>query len=310
MIHIDYHIPVLVQSVINYLINDVSGIYVDGTVGGGGHSLAILESLAPDGTVIGIDQDDEALWEAEQRLGKFENRIQLKKGNFAQTPEILKSEGIENVNGILLDLGVSSHQIDSIQRGFSFMADGPLDMRMSTETEITAEDVINHYDEADLIRIFREYGEERRARLIANAILRERKKDRITTTRQLAEIIEARVPYPQRIKTLARIFQAVRIAVNSELENLQQFLDQSLNILKKGGRLVIISYHSLEDRLVKNFLNHQANPCECPAELPYCTCDKKPTVQILTRKIIRASQSEITINPRSRSAKLRAAEKI
>lgn len=308
MIQNEYHIPVLVEPVLGFLINDLSGIYIDGTVGGGGHSQAILEKLSSGGRVIGIDQDNDALAKAKQRLGKFENQVQLKKGNFSNIPAIISSMAVDKVSGVLLDLGVSSHQIDFGERGFSFMTDGPLDMRMAKDAATTAEDIINDYDESELIRIFRQYGEERRARPIASGIIRERQKRRITSTRQLATIIESRIPYQQRIKTLARIFQSVRIAVNSELENLQRFLDQSLGVIKKGGRLVIISYHSLEDRLVKNFLTHQANPCECPPELPFCTCNKKPTIQILTRKVVQASQEEIQINSRSRSAKLRAAE--
>jgi len=306
----NFHIPVLVEPVLRFLLNDLSGTYVDGTVGGGGHSLEVLESLSPQGRLIAIDQDDDALLKAGQRLEKFKDRFQIKKGNFSQIQEILSFEAIEQVDGILLDLGVSSYQIDTEQRGFSFMANGPLDMRMSKDAEMTAEDVINDYDESELVRIFREYGEERRARIIATAIAWERQKRRITSTEQLAAIIEARIPFQQRIKTLARIFQSVRIAVNSELENLRLFLDQSLGVLKTGGRLVIISYHSLEDRLVKNFLTRQANPCECPTELPFCICNKKPTIQILTRKVVQSSQEEIKINSRSRSAKLRAAEKI
>ncbi|MFZ5516011.1 MAG: 16S rRNA (cytosine(1402)-N(4))-methyltransferase RsmH [Candidatus Zhuqueibacterota bacterium] len=310
MTEIDFHIPVLVDPVLKFLVREKSGIYVDGTVGGGGHSLAILESLSPDAKLIAIDQDDEALARAEQKLVTYKNKIRFIKGNFSQIQHILSSEKIGPVDGILLDLGVSSHHLDADVRGFSFMADGPLDMRMSRETEITAEDVINDFSEAELVRIFREYGEERYARNIASVIVRERQKQRITSTAHLAAIITAKIPYQKRIKTLARIFQSVRIAVNSELENLQQFLDQSLDVLKIGGRLVIIAYHSLEDRLVKNFMTHHANPCECPPELPFCICNKKPTIQILTRKVIQPSPEEIESNSRSRSAKLRAAEKI
>jgi len=307
---IDFHIPVLVEPVLKFLVRDLAGTYIDGTVGGGGHSQAILESLSPEAKLIAIDQDEDALAHAEQRLVTYKNQIRFIRGNFSHIKHIVSAEKIGPVDGILLDLGVSSHHLNANDRGFSFMADGPLDMRMSRELEMTAEDVINDFSESELIRIFREYGEERRARNIASIIVRERQRRRITSTAHLAAIISAKTPYQQRIKTLARIFQSVRIRVNLELDSLQIFLDQSLAVLKKGGRLVIIAYHSLEDRLVKDFMTHQANPCECPPELPFCICNKKPTIHILTRKVVQPSPEEIARNSRSRSAKLRAAEKI
>jgi 16S rRNA (cytosine1402-N4)-methyltransferase len=305
-----FHTPVLIDQVLKYLINDLTGIYVDGTVGGGGHSFEILKKLAPAGRLIGIDLDNEALQHAKRALQSFENRVVLTKGNFAAIEDILSSFEIAQVDGILLDLGVSSQQIDAGRRGFSYMAQGPLDMRMSTELEITAEEIVNTYSDQELEQIFREFGEERKARYIARAIVRERGKNRITTTRQLVNIIEPVVPYQHRIKSLARIFQAIRIAVNKELENLRSFLNQSLAVLKSGGRLVIIAYHSLEDRMVKEFFSRQVNPCQCPPDLPVCGCGKQPTLRLLTKKIVRPTVQEIKANPRSRSARLRAAEKI
>jgi len=305
-----FHTPVLIEPVLTYLINDPSGIYVDGTVGGGGHSLEILKKLAPTGRLIGIDIDDEALLYAKRALESFENRVMLKPGNFAEIVAILGSFEIHQVDGILLDLGVSSQQIDAGRRGFSYMADGPLDMRMSTGLEMTAEEIINTYSELDLERIFSEFGEERKARYIARAIVRERGESQITTTQQLVKIIEPIVPFQHRIKSLARIFQAIRIAVNQELENLQSFLNQSLAVLKSSGRLVIIAYHSLEDRMVKELFSRQVNPCQCPPDLPVCVCGKQPTIRLLTKKIVRPTEQEIQSNPRSRSAKLRAVEKI
>lgn len=305
-----FHTPVLIDQVVKYLIGDSSGIYVDGTVGGGGHSFEILKKLAPTGSLLGIDLDEKAVEHAQKTLEPFEKRVMLKKGNFAEIGDILGSFEIDHVDGILLDLGVSSYQINAGERGFSYMAQGPLDMRMSTTIEMTAEGIINMYSEQDLERIFREFGEERKARYVARAIVKERRKSQITTTQQLVKIIEPVVPFQYRIKSLARIFQAIRIAVNKELENLQIFLNQSLGLLKSGGRLVVIAYHSLEDRRVKEFFGRQVNPCECPPGLPVCVCGKQPTIRVLTKKIVQPTEQEIKANPRSRSAKLRAAEKL
>lgn len=305
-----FHIPVLIDQVLKYLINDPSGIYVDGTVGGGGHCFEILKKLAPNGRLVGIDFDDKALEYAKDRLKSFEKRVILKKGNFAEIGDILGSSEINQVDGILLDLGVSSHQIDTGKRGFSYLVQGPLDMRMSAETKTTAKEIINTFSEQDLEQIFREFGEERKARYVARAIVRERGYNQITTTQQLVKIIEPVFPFKYRIKSLARIFQAIRIAINKELENLQIFLNQSLDLLKSGGRLVIINYHSLEDRMVKEFFARQINPCECPPGLPVCVCGKQPTSRVLTKKIVRPTEQEIKANPRCRSARLRAVEKI
>ncbi len=305
-----FHIPVLVDQVVKYLIKDLSGIYVDGTVGGGGHSFKILNELTPSGRLIGIDVDDMALEHARQKLETTGKRILLKQGNFTEIGNILGSLEINQVDGILLDLGVSSYQIDIGERGFSFMIPGPLDMRMSVATKTTAEEIVNNYPEPELERIFREFGEERMARFVARAIIKARGNSQITTTQQLVKIIESVLPFQYRIKSLARIFQAIRIAVNRELENLQSFLNQSLDWLKSGGRLVIIAYHSLEDRIVKEFFARQMNPCQCPSGLPICVCDRQPAIRIVTKKIVQPTEQEIQLNPRSRSARLRAAEKI
>lgn len=310
MNQVPFHTPVLVDQVSKYLITNPSGIYVDATIGGGGHSIEILKKLAVTGRLIGIDFDDKALEYAKDTLKSFKKRVILKKGNFAEIRKILSSFEINQVDGILLDLGVSSHQIDTSERGFSYLAPGPLDMRMSAETKTTAEEIINTYSVQELERIFREFGEEPRARFMAKVIIKERQKIQITTTQQLVKIIESVISFQHRIKSLARIFQALRITVNKELENLQLFLNQSLDVLKSGSRLVIIAYHSLEDRMVKEFFSEQSNPCHCPPELPVCVCDRRSTIRILTRRVVRPSSQEVEANPRSRSAKLRAIEKL
>lgn len=304
------HTPVLVQQVIEYLITDRAGIYVDGTLGAGGHSIEILKRLNENGKLIGIDCDEEILAKTKIRLQPFENRCFLKHGNFAQIKEILTLMGIAQVDGILVDLGVSSFQIDTPERGFSYLKSGPLDMRMSNSLTTTAADIINSVTQDRLAWIFRNYGEEKRANSIAQAIVKQRHKEEIKTTHQLTEIVSNLVHYQQKIKTLARIYQALRIEVNNELDNLENFLSQTTELLRSGGRLVIISYHSLEDRLVKEFFVHQANPCHCPAELPFCICNKKPILRILTKKVIKPTLEENEINPRSRSSRLRACEKI
>jgi len=305
-----FHTPVLIDQVLKYLVVNPSGMYVDGTIGGGGHSIEIVKKLSSTGKLIGIDLDDKAVEKSRERLRRYGKIVLLKKGNFAEIGDILTSLDINQVDGILLDLGISSYQIDTVERGFSYLSSGPLDMRMTTESELTAQEIINTYPEIELEKIFRDFGEERRARSVAKAIVRERQRKQINTTQQLVKIIESVITFQYRIKSLARIFQAIRIAVNRELENLQLFLDQSLDLLKSGGRLVIIAYHSLEDRMVKNFFSKQLNPCECAAYLPVCVCGKQTMIRLLTRKVVRSSEEEIKANPRSRSAKLRAAEKI
>ena len=277
-------------------------------MGGGGHSEAILEKLSPQGRLIAIDWDEEVLRIAATRLAKFGERVQIVEGNFADIPRILSELAIDGVDGIVLDLGISSFQIESARRGFSYLLPGPLDMRMSEKLPKTAAEIINESSFEELVRIFKSYGEERRSRKIATAIIEAREKNQLQRTEELAKIIAQSVPITERIKTQSRVFQAIRIATNHELENLRSFLDQCLSVINKGGRLVIISFHSLEDRIVKEFMKYQANPCQCPPELPECVCGKKPTLKILTRRAIKPTDEEIALNPRARSARLRAAE--
>jgi len=306
----EFHIPVLVGQVITFLEINPSGVYVDCTLGGGGHSQEIAKRLSGKGMLVGIDCDNRAIEFASERLQNEKDRILILKGNFAQLKTLLASVNIETVDGILLDLGVSSFQIDTSERGFSYMNEGPLDMRMGKGAKITAELVVNSYPEEALARVFKEYGEERYARSIARKIVQERARGPISSTQQLTDIVGSKLPFQQRIKSFARIFQALRIEVNKELDNLKSLLNQALELLNSGGRLVIISYHSLEDRQAKEFFKSQINPCQCPVELPICACGKKPTMRLVTRGVVRPSTEEIAINPRSRSAKLRAAEKL
>ncbi len=305
----DYHVPVLVESVLSYLRVNPSGIYVDGTLGGGGHAAAILNRLSLEGKLIGIDRDPDALAFARNRLSNFSSQIVLRQANFERLADVVKELGFSSVDGVLLDLGVSSHQIDSDQRGFSFLRSGPLDMRMGSGQKLRAYDVVNRYEYKELKRIFKFYGEERHAGRIALAIVNARKEKPLETTDELVAVIDRVVPGHFRNKTRARIFQAIRIEVNGELAHLQAALKQAVAVLKPGGRLVVISYHSLEDRLTKQFFKTLAEPCDCPPEWPICPCDEKPAVKILTRHPVTAPPEEIAQNSRARSAKLRAVEK-
>ena len=306
----NFHIPVLLTEIIEYLISDKSGCYVDCTLGGGGHSFAILNVLAKNGKVIAFDLDQNAINYSKKRLTDFNTQIQYTNANFSQIAEVLTTSEIDKVDGILMDLGVSSHQIDVKGRGFSYAANGPLDMRMNNEQELTAEYIIKQYQLSDLVRVFKEYGEEKFAKLIAKEIIRQRSESDISDTRQLAEIILKVVPVKHNIKSLSRIFQSLRIEVNEELLNLKNALEQSVPFLRKGARLAVISYHSLEDRIVKNFFRDMQNPCICPTEFPICVCNKKPVMKMITKGVVIPSEMEIKKNSRSRSAKLRVAEKI
>lgn len=304
-----YHIPVLLETAIEYLVGDVDGVYVDGTLGGGGHSSRLLEELGADAHVLGFDQDADAIAHA-QRLFQDEQRMTLVHSNVVHLSDALSQHEIPMIDGILLDLGVSSHQIDVPERGFSFRHEGPLDMRMDHRHSITAADIIAQESEDELARIFFSYGEERHSRRIARAIVRTRSEQKITTTGALADVIATVTSPMHRKKTLARIFQALRIAVNEELRVLEETLEQAFAALKVGGRLVVISYHSLEDRLVKRFMRHEAAHCICPPQAPVCTCGKVARMKILSRKHKEADENEIRRNPRARSARLRAGEKI
>jgi 16S rRNA (cytosine1402-N4)-methyltransferase len=304
-----YHLPVLVPEVIKLMITDPTGIYVDGTVGGGGHAEGILNALNRKAQLIGLDLDKEAIRFAEERLKTYPN-ARLIHANFSAFGSVLDNLNIKEIDGILLDLGVSSEQIDRPERGFSYMQDTFLDMRMNQENVQTASDLLNDLDEHALSDIFYNYGEERKSRQIARQIAIYRRTARISESGQLKAIINRVIPARFAIKTYARIFQALRIAVNHELENLQLALNDTTSYLKKGGRCLVISYHSLEDRIVKNFLKQKANPCTCPPELPECVCGQKAEFKILTAKAIQASPAEVKQNIRARSARLRAGEKL
>ncbi|NLL70865.1 MAG: 16S rRNA (cytosine(1402)-N(4))-methyltransferase RsmH [Epulopiscium sp.] len=308
-----HHVSVLLEECIQGLNIKPDGSYLDGTLGGAGHSEAICHHLGEKGVLIGIDQDRHAIEAAQERLEKFEDRIILYQDNFANVKNVLEKVEVLKVNGIVLDLGVSSYQLDEAERGFSYMQDGPLDMRMDPEGLRSAQNVINEYSEEDLARIIKEYGEERWAKRIARFIVEERKKKPFTTTMELVEVIKKAVPKGARRDgphPAKRTFQAIRIEVNQELAILEQSIKDMVDVLDTGGRLCIITFHSLEDRIVKQTFRHLENPCICPPDFPICICGKQPVAKIITRKPILPTNEEIGINPRARSAKLRILEKI
>ncbi len=307
------HVSVMAEEVMQYLQPHSGGVYLDGTLGGAGHARLILEASSPDGVLIGMDRDMEALAAAQRELASFGERVVLRQGNFSDMCAQLDQLEIAAVDGILLDLGVSSHQIDSPERGFSFREDGPLDMRMNPKEGVSAATVVAETEVDELKRIFRDYGEERWAGKIARAIVTDREKTPFVTTLQLADLISRVVPAgrgPQRIHPATRVFQALRIHVNGELDNLRTALDTVWLRLKTGGRLVVISFHSLEDRMVKQAFRALATGCVCPPRLAVCACGEQPSVRVLTRKAVRATESETENNPRARSAVLRAMEKL
>jgi 16S rRNA (cytosine1402-N4)-methyltransferase len=300
-----YHAPVLYKEVVDELVTDPAGTYVDGTLGGGGHAAALLDALAPEGRVVGIDQDPEALQAATERLGDAAKagRFHTTRGNFGDLEALLRAEDIESVDGVLLDLGVSSHQIDEAARGFAYAASGPLDMRMDTDAPLSAADLVNRAEPDELVRILRAYGEEPRAPRIVRAILAARP---IDTTAQLADAVRSAVYAREEVKTLSRVFQALRIAVNDELAVLERALVASLRVLKIGGRLAVIAYHSLEDRRAKQFLrygNFEGEPVRDFYGKLLTPWD------LVTKKPITASDDEVAANPRARSARLRVAAK-
>ena len=281
-----------------------NGIYVDGTLGGGGHASAIASKLDSSGLLIGIDRDGDAIAAAEKRLtGNFT----LVRDKHENIREVLNQLNIKVVNGFLLDLGVSSYQLDTPERGFSYRFDAPLDMRMDDRAEFSAYDIVNDWPENELVCILKEYGEERYAKRIARAICKMRP---IKTTFELVDIIVNSTPYLKHGHPAARTFQAIRIAVNRELEDLAQTIEDMLDFLKPGGRICIITFHSLEDRIVKQSFKYLSNPCDCPRDIPYCVCGKKPSVRIISKKPILPDDTELANNPRSHSAKLRVAEKL
>lgn len=305
-----HHISVLLNECIDNLNITPDGIYVDGTMGGGGHSLEIAKRLTT-GRLICIDQDPNAHEAAGKRLAEYKDRITFVRDNFGNIANILDSLGIEKIDGMLLDIGVSSHQLDEAERGFSYQQDAPLDMRMNPDRPFSAYDVVNGYDEDELDRVIFTYGEERWARRIAQFIVKERENKPIETTGELVDIIKKAVPKGARKDgphPAKRTFQAIRIEVNGELDVLQKAIDDVATRLAVGGRLCIITFHSLEDRIVKEAFRKQENPCICPPQFPVCVCGKKPLGRVITRKPILPSKEELEENPRSRSAKLRVLE--
>lgn len=305
-----HHISVLLNECIDNLNITPDGIYVDGTMGGGGHSLEIAKRLTT-GRLICIDQDPNAHEAAGKRLAEYKDRITFVRDNFGNIKSILDSLEIEKIDGMLLDIGVSSHQLDEAERGFSYQQDAPLDMRMNPDRPFSAYDVVNGYDEDELDRVIFTYGEERWARRIAQFIVKERENKPIETTGELVDIIKKAVPKGARKDgphPAKRTFQAIRIEVNGELEVLQRVIDDVAARLAVGGRLCIITFHSLEDRIVKEAFRKQENPCICPPQFPVCVCGKKPLGRVITRKPILPSKEELEGNPRSRSAKLRVLE--
>ena len=289
------------------------GIYFDGTLGGAGHSYEILKRSSPDGKLIATDLDDEAIAAATERLSPFKGRFFIHKSNFKNYGEVLDKEGVDGLDGVMLDFGISSHQIDEPERGFSYMSpEAPLDMRMDKSASLTAEDVINEYPQKELVRILKQYGEERFAPQIAANVVKARERARITTCGEFVKIIEESIPkkFQQNGPAARKSFQAVRIEVNGELDGLYEAVLGLTRRLKKGGRIAILTFHSLEDRIVKNAFRYLETDCICPKELPVCVCGKKKEIEVITKKPITASPKETVINSRSRSAKLRVAERI
>ena len=305
----NHHIPVLLNESLDYLITNKSGNYFEGTLGFGGHSAEILKVLCDKGLLVSTDVDQFAFEFCKDRFDK-ENRVCLYNFNFSLIDVIAKIESIKFFDGVIADLGVSSFQIDNSSAGFTYSADAPLDMRMDKNLKTTAADIVNSFDEENLAKIIYEFGEERKSRKIARQIVDERQHKKFKTTGELKRLIAQITPDRFRVKTLSRVFQALRIQVNNELEYLKQFLSNSLKVLKPGGRLVIIAYHSLEDRIVKDFFKYETLSCICPKEVPVCNCEKESRLKIITKKPVLPTDIEIENNSRARSAKLRAAERI
>ncbi len=306
------HTPVLCEDVIKLLNIKPDGCYADGTLGGGGHAKAICERLGVNGTLIGIDRDKDSLQAAEEQLSQFKNKKYFLQRNYEDISEILSDLGIRGIDGAVLDLGVSSFQLDNPERGFSYMRDGALDMRMNVEDRLTAKHVVNEYSKQELAKIIREYGEEKWASRIATFIVKERDKGVIGTTGQLTKIIKMAIPAAARREgphPAKRTFQAIRIEVNDELHQLERALDRFMDVLLPGGRLCVITFHSLEDRIVKKAYKERLSPCICPREFPVCACGRRPDVKKVTGKPVLPGEQEIAENPRARSAKLRAIEK-
>jgi len=308
------HYSVLLNETIENLNIKPDGIYVDGTLGGGGHAYQVASRLSEKGRLIGIDQDADAIAAAGERLKEFGDKITIIRSNYANMKEELHRIGVEKVDGIVLDLGVSSFQLDTPERGFTYRDENaPLDMRMDDRQSLTAKDIVNGYSEMDLYRIIRDYGEDKFAKNIAKHIVQEREKKPIETTGELTEIIRASIPMKVQVTgghPAKRTFQAIRIELNKELEVLQNNLDDMIDLLNPGGRICIITFHSLEDRIVKTNFKRNENPCTCPSDFPVCVCGKKSKGKVVTRKPILPSEEELEVNSRSKSAKLRVFERV
>lgn len=306
------HRPVLLEECMQGLAPGRGGVYFDGTVGGGGHSYEILKRSAPQGRLIACDLDENAIAAATDRLSPFAGRFQIFKSNFKQYEEVLASAGADRLDGVMLDFGVSSFQLDEVSRGFSYLKDAPLDMRMDVSGGLTAADVVNGYSEERLAAILRDYGEERFAKRIAKAVAEQRRKKRIESTGELARLVEDSIPakFRQNGPCARKTFQAIRIEVNGELEGLGEAVRGLALKLKKGGRICVLTFHSLEDRIVKNVFRELAESCTCDKSLPVCVCGKKKEIEILTNKPVTAGEKELRENPRSKSAKLRIAERV
>ena len=304
------HISVMPNEVTEAVVTNPSGVYVDCTLGGGGHSKLIASKLNAEGMIIGIDQDTEAIEAARMRLSDVNCQVRIVHSNFSKLDDILQELGINEVDGILFDLGVSSHQIDTAERGFSYMHNAPLDMRMDRSQSLTAYDVINTYDEESLYKIFHEYGEERFSNRIARAIITARSDKPVDTTEELVKIVEKAVPFINKKSghPAKRVFQAVRIEVNNELGILNEAVKSAVSHLKSGGRIAVITFHSLEDRIIKNAFKTMASDCICPKDFPVCVCNHKAEIKIIGKQIT-AADTELESNPRAKSAKLRVAEK-
>lgn len=306
------HYSVLLEETIKHLNIKEDGVYVDGTLGGAGHASVVCSHLGPNGRFIGIDQDEDAIQASSERLKPYGDIVTIVRSNYSNMKQVLADLGIDKVDGIVLDLGVSSYQLDTAERGFTYREDAPLDMRMDNRNDMTARDIVNHYSEYDLYRIIRDYGEDKFAKNIAKHIVRMREEKPIETTFELIEAIKAAIPMKIRMNQghpAKKTFQAIRIELNKELDVLKDTLRDMVNLLQPGGRICIITFHSLEDRIVKTIFRECENPCECPPSFPVCVCGKKSLGKVISRKPILPSEQELEENSRSKSAKLRVFER-
>ncbi len=307
------HYSVLLEETIKNLNIKEDGIYVDGTLGGAGHAIQVCKLLKPPGKFIGIDQDADAILVSSERLAPFKDVVTIVRSNYCNIKQVLEELEIHKVDGIVLDLGVSSYQLDTVERGFSYREDAPLDMRMDDRSDLTARDIVNGYSEMELYRIIRDYGEDKFAKNIAKHIVRMRNEAPIETTFQLTEAIKAAIPARIRMNTghpAKKTFQAIRIECNKELDVLKNTLKEMIELLNPGGRICVITFHSLEDRIVKNIFRESENPCVCPSSFPICVCGRKSMGKVITRKPILPTKEELEVNSRSKSAKLRVFERI